>query len=36
MRLLRYGAKEQERPGLLDGQGAIRDLAGAGLPLHGW
>ena len=28
MKLLRYGAKGQERPGLLDGDGRIRSLAG--------
>jgi 2-keto-4-pentenoate hydratase/2-oxohepta-3-ene-1,7-dioic acid hydratase in catechol pathway len=28
MKLLRYGAKGQERPGLLDPQGRIRDLSG--------
>jgi len=28
MRLLRYGPKGQERPGLLDSQGRIRDLSG--------
>jgi len=28
MRLLRYGAPEQEKPGLLDAQGTIRDLSG--------
>jgi len=28
MKLLRYGAPCQERPGLLDGQGRIRDLSG--------
>ncbi|ARP82605.1 2-hydroxyhepta-2,4-diene-1,7-dioate isomerase [Bordetella genomosp. 8] len=28
MKLLRYGAKGQEKPGLLDGQGRIRDLSG--------
>ncbi len=28
MRLLRYGAKGQEQPGLLDGNGRIRSLAG--------
>jgi ureidoglycolate lyase len=27
MRLLRYGAKGKEKPGLLDGQGRIRDLS---------
>ena len=29
MKLLRYGPKGQEKPGLLDGQGVIRDLSGA-------
>jgi ureidoglycolate lyase len=28
MRLLRYGPKGQEKPGLLDGEGRIRDLSG--------
>jgi 2,4-diketo-3-deoxy-L-fuconate hydrolase len=28
MKLLRYGPKGQEKPGLLDGQGQIRDLSG--------
>lgn len=28
MKLLRYGAKGQEKPGLLDGEGRIRSLAG--------
>jgi 2-keto-4-pentenoate hydratase/2-oxohepta-3-ene-1,7-dioic acid hydratase in catechol pathway len=28
MKLLRYGSPGQERPGLLDGQGRIRDLSG--------
>lgn len=28
MKLLRYGAKGQEKPGLLDAQGRIRDLSG--------
>lgn len=28
MKLLRYGPKGQEKPGLLDGQGRIRDLSG--------
>ncbi len=28
MKLLRYGPKGQERPGLLDGQGRVRDLSG--------
>ncbi|WP_323122254.1 ureidoglycolate lyase [Burkholderia alba] len=28
MKLLRYGAKHQEKPGLLDAQGRIRDLSG--------
>jgi 2,4-diketo-3-deoxy-L-fuconate hydrolase len=28
MKLLRYGLKGQERPGLLDGQGQVRDLSG--------
>jgi len=28
MKLLRYGATGQERPGILDGQGRIRDLSG--------
>jgi len=27
MKLLRYGSAKQEKPGLLDGQGAIRDLS---------
>ncbi|MDI7047160.1 ureidoglycolate lyase, partial [Escherichia coli] len=27
MKLLRYGPKGQERPGLLDAQGKIRDLS---------
>ena len=29
MKLLRYGPKGQEKPGLLDGDGALRDLSGA-------
>jgi 2-keto-4-pentenoate hydratase/2-oxohepta-3-ene-1,7-dioic acid hydratase in catechol pathway len=29
MKLLRYGAPGHERPGILDGNGAIRDLSGA-------
>jgi len=28
MKLLRYGARGQEKPGLVDGQGQIRDLSG--------
>ena len=28
MKLLRYGPKGQEKPGLLDAQGKIRDLSG--------
>ena len=28
MKLLRYGPKGQEKPGLLDGQGTIRSLEG--------
>ena len=28
MKLLRYGPKGQEKPGLLDGHGQIRDLSG--------
>ncbi len=28
MKLLRYGLKGQERPGLIDGRGQVRDLAG--------
>ncbi|MBN3821821.1 ureidoglycolate lyase, partial [Paraburkholderia sp. Se-20369] len=28
MKLLRYGAKHHEKPGLLDAQGRIRDLSG--------
>ena len=28
MKLVRYGAKGQERPGILDGEGAVRDLSG--------
>jgi ureidoglycolate lyase len=28
MKLLRYGPKGQEKPGLLDGEGRIRDLSG--------
>ena len=27
MKLVRYGNKGSERPGMLDGQGAIRDLS---------
>jgi 2-keto-4-pentenoate hydratase/2-oxohepta-3-ene-1,7-dioic acid hydratase in catechol pathway len=39
MKLLRYGPKGQEKPGLLDGEGRIRDLSGvvhdiAGEALH--
>ena len=28
MKLVRYGAKGQERPGILDGEGAVHDLSG--------
>jgi 2,4-didehydro-3-deoxy-L-rhamnonate hydrolase len=35
MKLLRYGASGQERPGLLDGQGKIRDLSGKVQDLNG-
>ncbi|MDH3793111.1 MAG: 2-hydroxyhepta-2,4-diene-1,7-dioate isomerase, partial [Rhodospirillales bacterium] len=28
MKLLRYGPPGQEKPGLLDGEGTIRDLSG--------
>ena len=28
MKLLRYGPKGQEKPGILDAQGRIRDLSG--------
>lgn len=35
MKLLRYGPKGQERPGLLDQNGQVRDLSGHGVQLHG-
>ena len=28
MRLVRYGEAGKEKPGILDGQGAVRDLSG--------
>ena len=35
MKLLRYGPKGQEKPGMLDGQGRIRDLSGQIADLSG-
>ncbi len=35
MKLLRYGPKGQEKPGMLDGQGRIRDLSGHVADLSG-
>jgi 2-keto-4-pentenoate hydratase/2-oxohepta-3-ene-1,7-dioic acid hydratase in catechol pathway len=35
MKLLRYGPKGQEKPGLLDGQGRIRDLSGVVADIDG-
>ncbi|SFD44097.1 fumarylacetoacetate hydrolase family protein [Roseivivax sediminis] len=32
MRLLRFGPEGQEKPGLLDADGNVRDLSGAGVP----
>ncbi len=35
MKLLRYGAPGAEKPGLLDGEGRVRDLSGFGIDLGG-
>ena len=35
MKLLRYGPKGQEKPGLLDAQGQIRDLSGIVKDING-
>jgi 2-keto-4-pentenoate hydratase/2-oxohepta-3-ene-1,7-dioic acid hydratase in catechol pathway len=35
MKLLRYGPKGQEKPGILDGQGRIRDLSGVVADIDG-
>ena len=35
MKLLRYGAKGKEKPGLLDGEGKIRDLSGVVADISG-
>ena len=36
MKLLRYGSKGQEKPGLLDNDGKIRDLSGVIADVAGW
>ena len=35
MKLLRYGAKGREKPGLLDKDGGIRDLSGVVSDING-
>ena len=35
MKLLRYGPKGQEKPGMLDAAGTIRDLSGVILDVNG-
>ena len=35
MKLVRYGAVGQEKPGILDGNGAIRDLSGVVVDIAG-